>query len=985
MLGERPSFTNEQEHQQLLTALRESEILRELAELLASSLDLNRILQVLTKRTTEVCQVERCSVWLLADTQEVFQPTAYYLSSQRISHKHIQAADHIWYRSSILFDDSEIFQLLKEKGMLVVDDLRARPKVQTVAETFLVRSLLLVALVREGRIVGMMSLDDPAQIRTFTAEQQQLARAIGQQAALAIDNARLYEQAQAERKRAERLIERAQAINQVALTVNSGETLPVVLDIATHHLVRGLNADGGAIALLETDRLHLVSPKKYQHSLSDSSNELSIELADLPNCQQAASTGSPLFVSAKEAQESELQWYHRLGFHNVMIVPLMVGTSHPTSTIRPQSAIPATPALPHISHCIGFVFVNFSDDDHRPGKGQIAFAQDIAAQCALAVQKDQLLADVRHAAALATERVNTLEAVFQAMTEGITVLNQDGEVLVRNNAASMFLGVPVNATDKLQAFLQRFPTYTLHGQPLTYDEFPLARALKGERIRGERFVTSRGDGNERVVEVNVTHMLDEAKNQIGLVSAFRDITTQTRAEQRIRQALETMLNIAEAVSGITDIKDILHSVLNLTLIPLNCAHGSVYLYDEKLDVFTPLLCSGFVGKKAEAAWLAEQHFWLSPATNQYQGYRKQLMEGHATVINAEQYPTQPNPFSQTMLLAAPITHRHHILGLIILERLSSYQKNGLSNRGGKQEPPREFSIWDMAVIEAITQLAGLAIEQARWQQEAINARLSEAAMRHENTVKDEFMAITAHEFRSPLTVILTSSQISLRTLRKGAAQGVVQAETIQRVIEGLTAIEAQTHQLTNIVKTFLEATQLNRGQLTINKEPVDLVEITKQVVQSYSATSAKHSIRTNIANCEYPYLVMGDSARLSQILVNLIENAIKYSQHGGPITVSLCQHHTPEDNGHRSIEVRVEDKGIGIPPHALQHLFERFYRASNVDENKTKGIGLGLYIVAELLLLHGGTIRAESSGVVGEGSRFIFTLPALEETYLAHV
>ena len=79
------------------------------------------------------------------------------------------------------------------------------------------------------------------------------------------------------------------------------------------------------------------------------------------------------------------------------------------------------------------------------------------------------------------------------------------------------------------------------------------------------------------------------------------------------------------------------------------------------------------------------------------------------------------------------------------------------------------------------------------------------------------------------------------------------------------------------------------------------------------------------------------------------------------------------------IEVCVEDKGRGIPTEDLPHLFERFYRASNIDSSKTKGFGLGLYIVAEVLHLYGGTIRAESSGIVGEGSRFIFTLPRLDE------
>jgi signal transduction histidine kinase len=532
--------------------------------------------------------------------------------------------------------------------------------------------------------------------------------------------------------------------------------------------------------------------------------------------------------------------------------------------------------------------------------------------------------------------------------------------------------VPLNATDQLRAFLKRYPTYTLHGQPITEEDFPLTRALRGEHIRGERFVTTRGDGIERVVEVNVTHMLDETKKQIGLVSAFRDVTEQTRVEQRIRRALETMLNVAEAVSGITEMKDILHSVLEMTLSTLNCDRGLVQLYDEEHHVFTPLLSSGFADAETELEWLQEQSLWLTPDTNQYQGFRRQLIEGHATVINAEQYPNQPNPFSQTMVLAAPITHSNRLLGLMMLDRSSTDNVNVFLKRD-QQSPPREFTIWDMAVVEGIAQLAGLAIEQARWQQEAANARTSEAAMREANALKDEFLAITAHEFRTPLTVILAHGQMALRQLRR-----MVDDEPLQRLNDSLTTIEEQTHQLTNIVNTFLEVSQINRGQLVIKSAPVDIAEIAKQVVSNHSATSTEHAITCNIAPSQHPYLVMGDSSRLSQILGNLIQNAIKYSPLGGPISISLSQYRSYEDKNARTIEVCVTDKGIGIPEEALPRLFERFYRAPNIYGSKTKGIGLGLYVVAELLHMHGGTIRAESSALLGEGSRFIFTLPALE-------
>src|SRR6266566_4105815 len=322
MPDESPTNTNDQEQQRLLTALRESEILRELAELLASSLDLNHILQILTKRSTEVCGVERCAVWLLEEDLNVLRPATYHLASQHLSSKRVKAADHIWYHTPLPLDDPIVHRLLKAKGMYTIEDLRSVPSMRALAEMFLVRSMLLVSLVREDRVVGMMILDDPDRVRTFSTEQQQLARAIGQQAAIAIDNARLYQQAQAERRRAEQLIDRARAIYQVAIAVNSGEDLPAILEIAIYHLVQGLNADGGSIALLESDTLHLASSSTQQDILSTQTTAM---LADLPNCRHAAKVGTPLFVTAEQVEGEEITWFRKLGLNNAMIIPLMIG------------------------------------------------------------------------------------------------------------------------------------------------------------------------------------------------------------------------------------------------------------------------------------------------------------------------------------------------------------------------------------------------------------------------------------------------------------------------------------------------------------------------------------------------------------------------------------------------------------------------------------------------------------------------------------
>jgi PAS domain S-box-containing protein len=970
MSTEQLPLTNPQEERRLEAALRESEMLRELTALLASSLDIEHILYVLVKRATQVCEVERCSVWLLDETRSLLRPKTYHLATKSLDHHMIDAADHIWYHSPLSMEDPAIHQLYSENSILYLKDLRSVPTMQTVAETFHVRSILLVALIREGRPVGLLSLDDPGKTRTFSIEQMQLARAIGQQAAIAIDNARLYLQAKADRRRAEQLIDRVRSIYQVAQAVNASEEMSPVFTIAIEHLVRGLEADSGMIALLDSGLLHKVSGAEVR--LKTILTDIPTSLDDMPNCLHAALSGQPLFITFEEAQAEEIPWFRAAGFQDTMIVPLMARTQ--SSNL--SSAAPSSPMESEITpgttkdRCVGLAFVNFHHPHTYPAKNQFAFAQDIAAQCALAVEKHQLLAEIRRAADSANERANTLDAIFHAMTEGIIVADMYGKAQVLNNAASHFLGVPKQYESHLNDFLRRYPVYTIDGrEAISEQSFPMARALRGERIRAERFITRSASGDERILEVNIAPLKNDQEFQIGVVSAFRDVTESFQAEQRIRQALNTMLHVAEAVSGITDIRAILRSVLDRTLTTLDCQRGAVYLLVEEQPQFLPLLTIGFMPER-EQQWIDDQRMWLNPSPNHYQGFYQQLLAGHAALINAEQCPQQPNQLGNINVLAAPIRHNNRVHGVLVLDRSGDIDES-------LQQEAGEFSIWDIAVLDGITELAGLAVDQAHWQQEAINARASEEAMRKANELKDDFMAITAHEFRTPLTIILAQSQLVARNLARLAKQ-VTDHDLMDRAIKNLTAVEQQTRQLTDIVKTFLEVAHITRGQLAMNMSEVNLADITQQVVNQHSATSDIHTITCDIAPNVSQWMVKGDSARLQQVIANLVENAIKYSPPGGPIIVHLLRSTAAE--GQAMIEVCVEDKGIGIPPEFQARLFERFYRAPGGVETKTKGIGLGLYIVAQLIQLQGGTIHVESNGILGEGSRFIFSLPALESS-----
>lgn len=969
MPGEQPIFMNNEEHTRLRNALRESEILRELSELLTSSLDPTYILQVLVRRTTEVCEVQRCAVWLLDEAQSVFLPSAYHFNASQLNPKALHVADRVWHRSRFPFDDLIIQHLVRDQLCLTITDLPHAPShhMRLLADKFMVRSILLIALMREGKPVGIMSLDNPEQETIFSTEQQQLARAIGQQAALTIHNARLYQQAESERRRAERLIYRARSINQVAMAVNSDEELPVVLDIAAQQLKLGFGAKESAIALLEQDTLTLLAQTYHDpHKTLPLQASSPPSLQVLPHCQQAATTGAVQFITRDQASTDEQSWFHSLGLDQVLVVPLMGGTRSNNSHSRERGE----------RLCLGLALVSFPHQQARPpAQGYRAYALDIAAQCSLAIEKAQILEEARQAAALATERANTLDAIFNALSEGVLVLDMQGETILSNSTARRLLEFPFDTPIRLSTLLQNRHISTLRGKPLPPERFPVVRALRGEHIRGERYIASTLDGSERIIEANAAPLLDEQQQQIGIVSAFRDVSEQIRGERRVRRALDTMLHAAEAISGITDLHDMLHSLLEKMLIALHCDRGMVQLYDHEQQLFTPFISIGFSPEEIDP-WQEEQQLWLTPSEGQYTGFREQLLAGRALQISGEQCPDFPNPFMQTMLLAAPIIHNNHLQGLILLDRSTTLRKER-DTQEGTTRPLRNpvFNVWDLATAEGIARFAGLAMEQRHWQEEATTARANEELMRQSNDLKDEVLDITAHEFRTPLTIIVAHSQMMARALRKYAQLDPILQEKLN---DSISTIDYQAHQLTNIVNTFLEVTRLNRGQIEMNTEEIDLQYIAEQAVSAHDVTSVKHTITCHTQHASLPYLILGDRARISQVFANLLQNAIKYSPSGGPITVTLEQRHSEVDDP--LIEICIQDRGIGIPLDAQEHLFERFYRAPNSESSTSRGVGLGLYVVAQFLHLHGGAVRVESSGIPGEGSSFILTLPLLERS-----
>jgi signal transduction histidine kinase/HAMP domain-containing protein len=222
-------------------------------------------------------------------------------------------------------------------------------------------------------------------------------------------------------------------------------------------------------------------------------------------------------------------------------------------------------------------------------------------------------------------------------------------------------------------------------------------------------------------------------------------------------------------------------------------------------------------------------------------------------------------------------------------------------------------------------------------------------------MRTALIATVSHELRSPLTAI------------KGYTDSLLDSgpwdATTER--EFLTIIAASADKLAALVDNLLDAAKMEAGVLRMEREPVRVERIAQLVAAHRQMYAASHPVKVEAA----PNLPLADAdpMRIEQVIANLVDNAIKYSPDGGPITIRIV--------GGDMLTVSVSDRGVGIAPEYIERLFERFYRVEGDLARTTKGVGLGLYICKSLIEAHGGRMWVNSKP--GIGSTFSFTLPKL--------
>jgi signal transduction histidine kinase len=233
----------------------------------------------------------------------------------------------------------------------------------------------------------------------------------------------------------------------------------------------------------------------------------------------------------------------------------------------------------------------------------------------------------------------------------------------------------------------------------------------------------------------------------------------------------------------------------------------------------------------------------------------------------------------------------------------------------------------------------------------VNATLREADRR-----KDEFLATLAHELRNPLAPIRNSLEIMRLSGDDPAAVGRARG-----------MLERQVGQMVRLINDLLDVSRITRGKLQLTYEPVELSEVVEAALEISAPALEKADLELTVDVPDDPIRLVADRVRLAQVFSNILNNAAKYTESGGSVTLSAAQSGS-------QVFVSVRDTGVGIPAEMLPQVFELFTQVNRSLNRAEGGLGIGLALVKRLAELHGGSVEVKSDGP-GRGSEFTVRLP----------
>lgn len=586
------------------------------------------------------------------------------------------------------------------------------------------------------------------------------------------------------------------------------------------------------------------------------------------------------------------------------------------------------------------VWVNVTVSIVRSDSGEplylVGFVQDITEQ--------------RNAQAAASRSLSLLQATLESTADGILVVDLAGKIVSYNQRMAEMWGIPgelfASGDDAkaIGAALEKLshPEEFLAKVRELYDQPDVASYDVLELKDGRLF--ERYSQPQRIEGASV-----------GRVWSFRDVTTRRRAEEQERALVVEQAARAEAensekraallaeasrvLSASFDYQTTLAALVRLT-VPAMADYCALDIIDG--DNFNR------IGEahvdKSKTSLVNEMSSFPKAVLTAHHPLMRVIATGHPVLevqVTPELIETSfvHEAQRQTVRLLAPrsyicvpLTASGKPIGVLTLATSSS---------------GRTFDMSDLALAADLARRAALVVEHARLFHEAEQA----------TRARDDILAVVAHDLRNPLNTVMMAAGLMLETTSAERIQERRQVEIVQRA----------AHRMNRMIQDLLDVRRVESGRLALEARPERVAGLICDTIEMLRPLAQGSSIRLESHFEPHLPLVVADATRISQVLSNLVGNAVKFTPREGLITVSA-------ERSDGEVRFAVIDTGPGIPAEQLPHIFGRFWQAKPSDR---RGIGLGLAIAKGIVEAHGGRIWVESS--VGLGSTFYFTLPVAGE------
>ena len=389
-------------------------------------------------------------------------------------------------------------------------------------------------------------------------------------------------------------------------------------------------------------------------------------------------------------------------------------------------------------------------------------------------------------------------------------------------------------------------------------------------------------------------------------------------ERRVAR-LERIIEVSRVINSTLNLEPLLHNIIQIATDLTATEASSILLLDKKTGELHFEAAIGIKGQEVKPI--------IVPLDNSIAGWV--VKKGEPLLIpDVRKDPRHYHQvddmtqFSTRSILGVPLKVKDKVIG--VLEVLNKIDD-------------REFTRDDIETLTTLASQAAIAIENARLFQQS------------------DLLSEVVHELRTPLTSIRGYSKMLLLT------EGIGQEKTL----EFTETIHREAVRLGQMINDFLDLARLESGRTHMAQKPVNMTEVINETLAILQPQAEERQVSISPQVPETLPTITGDSDRLKQVMVNLVSNAVKYNHEGGRVDIEV-------QVGEDELNVAVRDTGRGIPEEDLPHIFEKFHRVDDAEQ-QTKGTGLGLSIAKHIVEVHGGTISVES--VWGQGSTFSFTLP----------